>query len=242
MAKPALVTVIHDPKGKTIELFRKRKNQIELLYPECFITISHQTSQELKELLGESGFFTKFIPKLGAAHARREAIKWGLTGSSQHFHYCDFDRLLTWADRHYDELKDQSKTRHSSDYLILGRTERAFQTHPFAWKETEKLTNQIFSMEFGKRVDITTGSCLFSRASAQCIIQHSSAKVTDTEWPMIIHRMAKGKVGYREVEGLEYHEEVNGVNRVLSDSEEWLGRLKLSLLLSEIAVKTGKNS
>ncbi|WP_187442170.1 hypothetical protein [Sutcliffiella horikoshii] len=48
------------------------------------------------------------------------------------------------------------------------------------------------------------------------------------------------KVDYAQVEGLEYHEETNGLNRVIRDSEKWLGRLKLALIISETAIKTGK--
>lgn len=64
--------------------------------------------------------------------------------------------------------------------------------------------------------------------------------MTDAEWAMIVHRIAKLKVDYSSVEGLEYHDETNGVTRVMSDSEKWLGRLKLSLIISETAHKTGR--
>ena len=36
---------------------------------------------------------------------------------------------------------------------------------------------------------------------------------------MIALRIAKLDVDYRSVEGLEYHEETNGITRIISDSE-----------------------
>ena len=64
--------------------------------------------------------------------------------------------------------------------------------------------------------------------------------MTDAEWAMIIHRIAKLNVDYAQVEGLEYHEDTNGITRIISDSEKWLGRLQLSLIISQTALKIGK--
>lgn len=240
MAKPALVTVTHDPKGKNYALFEKLRADLEKIYSELFITISDETSLDLKNSLEKSAFTSKVIPKQGVAHARRETVRLGLTGDSNWFHYCDFDRLLTWANRYFHELEALAGSIPEVDYLIFGRTERAFQTHLIEWTETEKITNRIFSLELGEDADVTAGSCSFSRASAEVILKHSKERMTDAEWPMIIHRIARRKVGYQSVEGLEYREDINGMNRAVSDSQAWLGRLKLSMIISESAVKTGK--
>ncbi|MFD2042953.1 hypothetical protein ACFSTA_01375 [Ornithinibacillus salinisoli] len=80
------------------------------------------------------------------------------------------------------------------DYLILGRTQRAFQTHPVEWVETEKITNKICSLELNREVDITAGSCSFSRVAAEYISSYSQEKMTDAEWGMIIYRIAGLKV------------------------------------------------
>ena len=64
--------------------------------------------------------------------------------------------------------------------------------------------------------------------------------MTDAEWAMIVYRIAKLEIGYAPVEGLEYHEEINGISRSISESEKWMGRLKLSSIISESAITTGK--
>lgn len=240
MLNTALVTVIHDPQGNHIKLFKELQRDLEDIYTEMFITVSDETSVELFNELEKSKFNVKRIPKLGAAHARREAIKFGLTGSSLYYHYCDFDRVLTWGNNYLGELKEIVADIPNHEYMILGRTERAFNTHPLAWIETEKITNKIFSLEFGEEVDITSGSCSLSRVSAEYINKYSKEKMTDAEWAMIIHRIANLQVDYRSVEGLEYHEQINSINRTINGPEEWLGRLRLSLIISETALKTGK--
>lgn len=240
MPKIALLTVTHDPQGKNIELFKEMQNELESIYDELFLTISDESSVKLIKEMEKSKFNIKIIPKKGAAEARREVVNFGLNGKSDFFHYCDFDRILTWGKSCFQELKEIATTIHSYEYLILGRTERAMNTHPPEWIETEKITNKVCSLELGMNVDITAGSCSFSRKAAEYINKYSCEKMTDSEWAMIVQRMAKLKVGYSEVDGLEYHEETNGISRVISDSEKWVGRLKLALIISEAAIRTGK--
>jgi hypothetical protein len=238
--KIALVTVTHDPSGRNMSLFQELQAELEALYSELFITISEETSQYLVDLIDKSKFQTKMIPKLGVAHARREAVAFGLSGTSQHFHYCDFDRLLAWAKKHLSELKNVVSKIPQHDYLVIGRTERALNTHPIHWVETEKITNKICSLELGKEVDIAAGTCSYSRVSGNYIKKYSKEKMTDAEWAMIVQRIAKLNVDYIPLDGLEYDEAINGLNRKVSESEAWLSRLRLSLIISETACNTGK--
>lgn len=240
LTKLALLTVTHDPNAKNLNLMNQLKKAIKDIYGEIFIAISDKSSIEYIEELKSSNFNVKIIPKNGAAEARRAVVKFGLSGESEFFHYCDFDRLLTWGENYLEELKRTVSTKMDDDYLILGRTERAMQTHPKEWIETETITNKIVSMELGQEVDITAGSCLFTRRAATYIHTYSKEKMTDAEWAMIIDRIAKLNVGYTAVEGLEYHEAINGIIGNQSDSEKWLARLRLSYIISETAIHVGK--
>ncbi|WP_226679975.1 hypothetical protein [Sutcliffiella horikoshii] len=240
MPNIALLTVTHDPSGKNIKLFKELQTELENIYTELYITISDESSNTLLDHIQKSRFKVKVIPKKGAAAARREVVSLGLSGHGDYYHYCDLDRLLTWGANHLDELKLLTSNIPSCDYLILGRSVRAMNTHPQEWILTEEITNKICSLELGMNVDITAGSCLFSRESAEYINDYSKEKMTDAEWAMIVHRIAKLEIGYAPVEGLEYHEEINGITRSLSESEKWLGRLKHSSIISETAINTGK--
>lgn len=241
LSKVALIVVTHDPNGKNIELFNELRVHIESIYSELFIAVSEESSTDFIETMQQSDFKTKIIPKKGAGTARREVVKFGLSGQSDYFHYCDFDRLLTWCKYYLNELKTIVSYIPKYDYQILGRTERALNTHPVEWVETEKITNKICSIELGKDVDITAGSCTFSRKCAELINQFSKDKMTDAEWAMIVKRIGGFQVNYLPVDGLEYHEETNGITRQISDSEKWLSRLRLSLIIGESAIRTGSD-
>lgn len=167
-------------------------------------------------------------------------IKFGLEHKEQYFHYCNFDRLLTWSNEYAYELREIVSEIPKHDYLIFGRTERAFNTHPIQWIETEKITNKIFSLELGQEADVTAGSGSFSRKSAELISLYSKDKMTDAEWPMIAKRIGKMKVSYKAVEGLEYQEDINGYSRQVNAAEEWVERMRLCCIISESAINTGK--
>jgi hypothetical protein len=240
MENVALITVTHDPQGKNIELYESLKDRLKSIYSELYITISEFTHEDYKEKMQSGGFNIKVIPKNGAADARRKALEFGLSKGAEFYHYCDFDRLLTWVGKYPSELEDIVQEIPKHDYLILGRTERAFNTHPIEWIETERISNRICSLELGQEVDITAGSCGFSKVCGEYINKYSKDKMTDSEWPMIIHRIAKLNVDYTAVEGLEYREEVNGYSRIITDTDKWFARIRLAYVISESAVNTGK--
>lgn len=106
MNNTGLICVTHDPNGKNISLVRKLSQKLNHIYSDLYITVSEVTDKDLIDELERNRFNVRVIPKKGAAHARREVLKFGLHGSNQHFHYCDFDRLLTWTDKYDYELKD----------------------------------------------------------------------------------------------------------------------------------------
>ncbi len=96
-------------------------------------------------------------------------------------------------------------------YLIIGRSNKAFYSHPVEWYETESIANKIFSLEVGINADITAGSCGISRESANYISKFSNCLMTDAEWPLIVKRIARFDIGYMETDGLCYVEENNGI-------------------------------
>jgi hypothetical protein len=126
-----------------------------------------------------------------------------------YYHYCDMDRLIHWSIRYPEELiKTVIQSIQTTDFLVIGRTPEAFQTHPEAQIETETMTNQVFSFAIGKFMDVTAGSCGLSQLAAEHILKFSKepSNATDTEWPMIIHHRVRPvlNLSYVEVNGLEY--------------------------------------
>lgn len=233
----ALLITVHDPNCRNLKFFKENAFNIRKIYKHIFVTISDQTDFEYMEEFKKYNFNVKVIPKKGAADARRKVLEFGLSSSEcKFFHYCDFDRMLVWAKNNFEELKELAKEIVKYDYLIIGRTKKAFLTHPVEWIETEKLSNKVFSLVFGKESDITAGSCAFSRRSGEIILEYSTDDMTDSEWPIIIHRRTAYKMNYIAVEGLEYFEDVNGSNTNENEANKWLSRIRLCYLISNSAV------
>lgn len=225
--KLAFLGTVHDPEGKNINLFMECNKYLNKIYDYIFLTISDKTSKEYIKLIKEANYNIKIIPKKGAANARREVVKFGVNNEEvDYYHYCDFDRVLVWIKNNLDELRSLKRYIADCEFLIIGRTEKAFLSHPIAWRETERLTNKVFSEYVGRSVDITGGSCAFSKKVAKLIHKYSKEKVTDGEWPIIAYKFNM-KLDYIEVNGLEYLEDNNRANINLSTAEVLIVRIGL---------------
>lgn len=99
----------------------------------------------------------------------------------EHYHYCDLDRLVTWCLKNKEEIPVIKNLVTKYDYLIIGRTKEAFETHPIEWQKTEEISNKIFSFEFGQEADITAGSCGMSKEAVKNIISFSDSKMKDAD-------------------------------------------------------------
>ena len=99
-------------------------------------------------------------------------------------------------------------------YACLGRTRRAFQTHPYVQRVAEGATNRA-SLALGRRLDATAGACWLDRSGAEIVLAGSveETNATDLEWPALIYRGGGGggggggpraRVAYVATEGLEF--------------------------------------
>jgi hypothetical protein len=165
------------------------------------------------------------------SHGRHAALQLALESNATHIHYTDLDRLLRWVETCPDEWRAIVARAQTCDGLIIGRTPRAYATHPRALVETEAISNLVGSYLLGaidaetrrhgdtekpsprRRVtvspcllDLSAGSKSFSRRAAEYLIAHSipgRALGMDAEWPLLLHR-AGFAIEYVEVEGLDW--------------------------------------
>jgi len=140
------------------------------------------------------------------AHGRHAALQKALELPGGHIHYADMDRLLHWLEVNPEEWRQTLAAIRRADCLIIGRTERAWATHPLAMQETERSINNIFSSLLGRPVDLGGGSRIFSRPAAMCLLAYSppgNAPGTDAAWPVLLQR-AGFSVDYLAVDGLEW--------------------------------------
>ncbi len=236
----ALTCITHDPTGSLLSTIKELKEELlNLNYDKKYITISNVTPKEIVKELEECNFHINIVEKLGVGNARRDSLKF--VSNYDYYHYCDFDRLLTWIKEYPAELNSFIHNIVDVDYLIIGRTEKAFQTHPEEWQVTESVSNKIMSLQLEKQVDITAGSCALSKRAIDYIIKYSKCRMTDGEWPMIINTFTDFNISYITVEGLKYVNKLNQDN-IVDPIKAWSTRLELSYIISQSILELTKTS
>jgi hypothetical protein len=140
------------------------------------------------------------------SHGRHMAVKLALDAGADFIHYADMDRLLRWVETRHDEWQWTVQSVADADHVIMGRTKQAYQSHPKALIETEKISNAFVSHCLGQTIDASAGSKGFSRRAAQCLMANAKpgrALGADGEWAILLHRAGFG-LCYVEADGLDW--------------------------------------
>jgi hypothetical protein len=198
------------------------------------------------------------VPPGAVGNARRAA----LASASEHAPECgvlacDFDRWLHWARFHPDELarlpQRIAAIRPEPWFVCVGRTERAFATHPRAQRDPEAATNHALELAVGFPVDAVSGACWLTPKAVSLVLAHSCemTAATDLEWPAIVFRHDRTRLSAISVEGLEFEtptffpEEVaqaGGRERWIVQTYErpdvWADRLMLAALSVSALART----
>ncbi len=127
----------------------------------------------------------------GWESGRMTALELALQTGADFVHYVDCDRLIRWCELRPDELRRTVDAVQTVDYLVIGRTEAAFATHPQSLQQTETVTNAIFSHLVGQRLDLCAGSKGLSRAAVEFLLANADPALalgTDSEWVVLLHR------------------------------------------------------
>jgi hypothetical protein len=164
--------------------------------------------------------------------SRREALGLARADGYESFLYCDFDRWLHWAESYPEELSTLPAEIHRRQpeawYVCLGRSPRAFATHPRVQRVTEARSNQVISLLTGRTLDATAGACWIARPAADIVLSESieTSNATDLEWPALIAVRDRGRLGSRRVEGLEFETATFHQRdiRAAGGLEAWLAR------------------
>lgn len=251
MRSLALVTTIKDQKGDLTIPLSEVLPLLGRIYPKKGAIMPKSTNPALVNLLSRDGWSVEYDRGSGIGAVRRQAVRLGLKLGADHMHFCESDRLIMWATRHADELVNVASRISNYDFLVIGRTERAFQTHPKTQRDTEAIVNAVCSLLLGKNLDVTCASRGLSESAARFVDTHSRAKgyETDVEWPILMFRQSRFRSGYLAVEGLEYEDWLKEPGRVSrlgygewlkakeTDPGEWLMRTRAALQLVRTAVR-----
>lgn len=242
-----LAVTVHDPDGRWLERFDPGLKEVSAYYTAKAAACTQATGVDTVSALQEAGFRVHISPEGRTGQARRDAMGTLLLDDSFDLvHYADLDRLLHWHYAFPEELRATLNSEPASHYVALGRTERAWETHPQIQILAEKLTNQAFAAALGieGETDLVAGSALFSRQGAETVVRLSIelTGATDLEWPALILRELGNFPEFRQVDGLEFETpdyfapeiEAAGsvqewIKKTYSRPEVWATRTKLAL-------------
>lgn len=223
-----LMATVHDPSGQLLSSCDGLGEKLQQLFSEVYLCVSDVTHQEVIHQVSNQFKRVKVIPKNGAADARRQVLSYALTTKQSpcNLMYCDFDRVITWLNTNPEELHQLVNHKEKIDYMIVGRTDKAFSTHPLSWQETERVTNFVASKFFDiENLDVTAGAAILSDEVGKIINSQSIHTHTDCEWPKLVVDNG-GILSHIKVDGLSF-DTVNVSNITSHDHET--ERLKLSL-------------
>ncbi|MDQ3694907.1 MAG: hypothetical protein M3464_14965 [Chloroflexota bacterium] len=204
----ALTGTVHDPDGLQLPALERCATFFRL-YAGVYLAVSPETDPRLHTALATHGvILVGGGPEIGTA--RRAALRSAVAAGHDAFLAIDFDRWLHWAGTYSDELaaipRRVARQRPRRWYVCLGRTRRAFATHPLAQRLTETVTNTALSLAVGRRMDAAAGAAWLSREGADLIPRESIAPTaaTDLEWPALIFRADRHRLGQLRCDGLEF--------------------------------------
>ncbi len=203
------MATLHDPRGVSLPLIDCTAGDLAA-YPLVTVAVTADTDPAVCAHLGELG--ARVVPGGLAGEGRRAALV--AAGSEQAAYFsCDFDRWLHWARCWPEELAALparvarlASGRTPPWYVCLGRTARAFRTHPAAQRFPETATNRALSAAAGRSLDAASGAAWLAPEAVPFILAASTepSAATDLEWPGIILRHEPTRLHGLRCEGLEW--------------------------------------
>lgn len=205
----ALAAILHDPRGRLLSLLARNAELLHL-YDHIFVVATTMTQQRLVDELRRAGARVRTDGDRRTGENRRRVLRDAVASGSNTIFACDFDRWLHWATTFPEELKNLRALVDLQNpdawFVSLGRTSRAYATHPLAQRLTEQATNHVLSVAVGQLVDATAGACWLTREAADIVLDGSKVPTasTDTEWPALVYRADPPRLGFLACEGLEF--------------------------------------
>jgi hypothetical protein len=193
-----------NPRGE-LNRFQRLHPLLQSVYQDMIVTLPPQADPEVVESLQVLPHVTPVVTPEWP-QGRYLSLKMALETGADYIHYADFDRLLRWVETRPDEWRQTVQVVVLSDCLVIGRTAWAWETHPRSLRETEAVSNEVFSHLLGIPLDLSAGSKGFSRAAAQVIMANTRPDRpmgADSEWIVLLHR-AGFAVDTIQVDGLDW--------------------------------------
>jgi hypothetical protein len=247
MSEVALAVIQYDPSGLLFDQTVRVLPRLQRIFADIAIFANAATAPHSIAYLRDHGVrVTADATQVGLNHLgwfRRAAVQLALQGPCPFIFYCDFDRILHWMEFHPQELSDVAQQITAHDFTILGRTPRAFATHPRIQRDTEVIINHVFERITDRAWDIGAGARGLSRRAAEAIVTSclDDQISNDVTWPLCLQQLRGFTLGYIETEGLEFETpdrfpaevaQAGGVaqwsEQLDDDPQHWAMRLELA--------------
>jgi hypothetical protein len=204
-----LATTHHDPDGRMIDQITRMVPRLRQLFSGIAVQATDVTDAQGLAVLERAGAAVRQMPAAGhvfLGKARRGAVAFGLAFDPDVMLFCDLDRMLHWAEYYFVELECAVTHIQEHDFTVIGRTSRAFATHPRTQRDTESIVNHVFTQVSGHAWDVTAAARGLSKRAAIAIVAGclEDSVGTDTAWPLFLERTGGYSLGYLETEGMEF--------------------------------------
>ncbi|MHA1274876.1 MAG: hypothetical protein ACTSQP_12155 [Promethearchaeota archaeon] len=240
-----IASTLHEPKFRLKAALDKALPFIKKNLENIIVSCTSLTSREVLNYLEKNNFKIIISSKDDRIETYLEAIKFSkkiaANNPEKRILYVDFDRLIHWINNYPDELIETLKKAMEVDLLHIGRSKRAFSTHPNTQQKTERIINSLCSkaLNFTESRDIISVCYSFTPHLADRLLDYNYKTEMGFYclWPIILWINANNKL-YIEVEGQEwetpdrFEDEIKklGYNKWLQNfqsSSEWEMRVKL---------------
>ena len=259
MTEVALALIHYDPNGSLFDQAARVLPQLRHAFTDIAVFANAATAPHSIEYLRQHG--VRVVAKatqVGLNHLgwfRRAAVQLALQGPCPFILYCDFDRILHWMEFYPQELRDVAQQIGACDFTILGRTTRAFATHPRIQRDSEAIINHVFERVSGRAWDTGAGARGLSRRAAEAIVTGclDDQISNDVTWPLCLRQRGGFTLGYIETEGLEFETadrfpaevaRAGGVaqwsEQLDDDVQHWATRLELARIEVEAMLSFAK--
>jgi hypothetical protein len=230
-----LAATHHDPEGRLYDQTARVLPQLTRIFSGIAIQATYASQLRSLDLLVGAGAVVQQEQTAQSSslillgRARRDVLECALRLDAQVILFCDFDRVLHWAECYPDELACVVGDLAKHDFTVLGRTKRAFGSHPRIQRDTEAIANTVYASVSGQSWDVTAAARGVSRRAAAAILDgcDEPSVGTDVAWPLFLQRRGGFSIGYCATEGLEFETADRYADQVAAAGglEAWMAQL-----------------
>lgn len=245
MKKPfQYVGTTHDPHGRLTPLVETFFPLVQERFSSCIVALTNTSHESLLTAFKRLNAMVVESDVAFQGMSYWTALKESERRKSAHpIFLCDLDRILHWISRYPNELDEfLSHDFSPHEWVVLGRTERAYRTH----HEPLFATEHIFRTLLGKlypqeqSIDYLSSAALLSQDTISWLNAHLRKKDAGWYGEHVALLLKRGIVpAYQECEGLEWEtpDRFQDEIKKCGSLDAWRGRLNTDPLEWKLRVK-----